>query len=77
MPSFELFRSGCRGGLIAALGIASMVTLVGRASAESVSAAVIDAQSNLFGAGRSSVPDPGGQGGGVLPLGFGLSPGAN
>lgn len=77
MPSFELFRSGCRGGLIAALGIASMITLVDQASAESVSAAVIDAQSNLFGAGRSSVPDPGGQGGGVLPLGFGLSPGTN
>lgn len=77
MPSFELFKSGCRVGLIAALGIASMITLVDRASAESVSAAVIDARSNLFGAGRSSVPDPGGQGGGVLPLGFGLSPGAN
>jgi hypothetical protein len=54
-----------------------MITLVDQASAESVSAAVIDAQSNLFGAGRSSVPDPGGQGGGVLPLGFGLLPGAN
>ena len=77
MPSFELFKSGCRVGLIAALGIASMITLVDQASAESVSAAVIDARSNLFGAGRSSVPDPGGQGGGVLPLGFGLSPGAN
>jgi hypothetical protein len=77
MPSFELFRSGCRVGLIAALGIATMITLVDRASAESVSAAVIDAKSNLFGAGRSSVPDPGGQGGGILPLGFGLSAGAN
>ena len=77
MPSVELFRRGCRGGLIAALGIASMATLMDRASAESVSAAVIDAQSNLFGAGRSSVPDPGGQGGGVLPPGFSLSPGAN
>lgn len=77
MSRFELFKRGCRVGLIAALGIASMITLVDQASAESVSAAVIDARSNLFGAGRSSVPDPGGQGGGVLPPGFSLSPGAN
>ncbi|MBU6223093.1 MAG: hypothetical protein KGR24_10165 [Planctomycetes bacterium] len=46
-------------------------------SAQSFSTQIIDAKSNLFGAGRSgTAPDPGGNGGGILPPVFSLTAGS-
>jgi hypothetical protein len=47
------------------------------AAAQAFSAQTINSQSNLFGAGRSgAAPDPGGNGGGILPPVFSLTPGS-
>ena len=47
------------------------------AVAQSFTAQTINSQSNLFGAGRSgAAPDPGGNGGGILPPVFSLTPGS-
>ena len=46
-------------------------------AAQSFTAQTINSQSNLFGAGRSgAAPDPGGNGGGILPPVFSLTPGS-
>jgi hypothetical protein len=61
------------------VGVAWMVSCTLAATpamSQTFSSQTIDAKSNLFGAGRSgSAPDPGGNGGGILPPVFSLAPG--
>lgn len=56
---------------------AGLLLVVSSAAVSKAAPIVVDAKSNIFGAGRSAAPDPGGFGGGILPPVLSFTPGDN
>jgi hypothetical protein len=59
------------------VGVFAAIWSLGSLAQAQVVSMEVDARSNLFGAGRSEAPDPGGSGGGILPPVYSFSPASN